>query len=351
MCRAALSVISLLVCLLAGFPAAWAQVGGQGGSVYGHVFCADSQKPARFAIVRLQPARAEANGFGMGFVMATTGSDGSFEMTGVAPGEYYVEATLAGYVQPMRGMRAEDLQQLPQAEQDRITAQMTRVSVPANQAVSAQVTIYRGGVLSGTVAYDDGSFAPGVFIMAIPSDPDLTTGAASPAVVRPHRFGNSNQTDDRGRFRITGLPDGVYTVQAWPRTMLPTFLGNTVSRTRAKRVQIRGGDEHSGLDIQVPVVGLHRVAGVVVAQKDGHALPRTSVSLRIEGDAGDTEISTSAGPDGSFVFPTVPDGRYTANVSGAYDQTTHTSYRGTSAEVEVNGADAPDLLLNLMPNQ
>ncbi len=350
MFQAVRCALLLFVFSVAGMVPALPQAEPAMGTVYGHVFCADTQKPARFATVHLQPAKTEAGSFGMGFIMATTGSDGSFEMNGVAPGDYYVEATLAGYVQPMRGLRAEDLQQLPQAEQDRILSQMTRISVPANQSVSAQVTIYRGGVLSGTVTYDDGSLAPGIFIMAIPAPPDISTGAATADVARPRRYGNSNQTDDRGHFRISGLPDGVYTVQAWPRTMLPTFLGNTVSRTRAKRVEIRGGDEHTGLDIQVPVIGLHRVSGVVIAQKDGHPLPRALVSLKISGEATATDITTSTDPEGVFVFPTVPDGRYTATVNGAYDQATHTSYRGSSSEIEVSGADTPDVVLGLMPN-
>ncbi len=334
------------------------------GSVYGHVFCADTQKPARFATVRLIAGAASGDSSSLGRIlgggsMATTTADGSFEITGVSPGEYYVDATLNGYVQPMRGIRMDDLALLSTGDQEKLLGQVTHVTVLPNQAVTAQVTLYRGGVLSGVVSYDDGSAAPGVFVLAQVAAADASTSGASvaPGTVaqttattgRPRRFSNSAQTDDRGQFRISGLPDGVYTVEAWPRTLFPIFLGNTVQRSAAKKVEVRGGDEHTGLDVQVPVAGLHRVTGSVVAHRDGHGLPRASVELRLADESSGPGLNALTAADGSFAFNAVPDGKYMASVSGYSDRGASgaSQYSGASVAVEVSGGDAGAVMISL----
>src|ERR1700759_5561508 len=96
---------------------------------------------------------------------ATTGSDGSFRITGVSPGEYYADVMMPGYIQPMRGMLS-SFESLAPNDRDRITAQLTRVSVAANQSANVQVMIYHGATIGGTVSFDDGAPAAGVTIQA-----------------------------------------------------------------------------------------------------------------------------------------------------------------------------------------
>src|SRR5215470_13056206 len=110
------------------------------GGVTGRVYCADTRKPARFANVRLQAAEGQEGSFGGRGGFATTGSDGSFRITGVSPGEYYIDVMMPGYIQPMRGMLSR-FENLAPEERDRITAQLTRVSVAVNQSTNVQVMI------------------------------------------------------------------------------------------------------------------------------------------------------------------------------------------------------------------
>ena len=75
---------------------AWAQTGSS-GSVTGTVILGDTQHPARFATVLLQPAKPgsvdeedDRYGGGRGFgggMAGRTGLDGTFSIAGVTPGD------------------------------------------------------------------------------------------------------------------------------------------------------------------------------------------------------------------------------------------------------------------------
>jgi hypothetical protein len=336
-----------VVAILAALPAP-AQ-SGDSGTVTGHVYCADTQKPARFANIRLESAETQGGRFGGQFGgrggFATTGSDGSFRMTGVSAGDYYVDVMMPGYIQPLRGL-LRDLQNLTPADRDRIASQLTRVSVATNQAANVQVMIYRGATIGGTVSFDDGAPAAGVTIQAFVL-PSNTPGTQMTSTQQPS-FAGSAQTDDRGQFRVTGLADGTYIVSAAPRSIFPIYYGNTIERSNAKKLEVHAGDEVPGTDIQIPAAGMHRVSGVVVSQQDGHALSRASVQLRLHsGDTG--TISATTATDGSFTFNAVPDGKFTVQVSNAYDPATQITYTSSGLALEVNGTDVSDLTVNATP--
>jgi hypothetical protein len=320
------------------------------GSVIGHVYCADTQKPARFANVRLQTVDEQegqfAGRFGGRGGFATTGSDGSFRITGVSPGDYYADIMMPGYIQPFRGL-IRNLDNLSQAERDHITAQLTRVSVAASQSANVQVMIYRGATISGTVSFDDSAPAAGVALQAFVLPSNSSTQAASGT--QQQSFAGFAQTDDRGQFRLTGLADGTYIVFAAPRSIFPIYYGNTIERSHAKKLDVHAGDELPGVDIQVPAAGMHSVSGVVVSKQDGHALSRASVQLRLSsGDTG--TISATTAPDGTFTFNAVPDGKFTVQISNAYDPTTRTGYTSSGQALEVDGTDVSGLVVNAAPS-
>jgi hypothetical protein len=316
------------------------------GAVTGRVYCADTQKPARFANVRLQPVEGQEGSFGGRGGFATTGSDGSFRITGVSPGEYYIDLMMPGYIQPMRGMLS-SFENLAPEERDRITAQLTRVSVAVNQSANVQVMIYRGATIGGTVSFDDGAPAAGVSIQALLLPPGTGAKTASGS---QQSFAGFARTDDRGQFRLTGLGDGTYIVLAAPRSIFPIYYGNTIERSHAKKLDVHAGDEVPGADIQIPAAGMHSVSGVVVSEQDGHALARASVQLRLSsGDTG--TISATTASDGTFKFNAVPDGKFTVQLLNAYDSTTRTDYASPGQALEVDGNDVSDLVVNAEPRK
>jgi hypothetical protein len=240
-----------------------------------------------------------------------------------------------------------DLQNLTPADRDRISAQLTRVNVAANQAANVQVMIYRGATISGTVSFDDGTPAAGVSIQAFVLATN-STGTQTASATQQQSFAGFAQTDDRGQFRVTGLADGTYVVFAAPHSIFPVYYGNTIERSKAKKLDVHAGDEVPGTDIQVPAGGMHSVSGVVVSQQDGHALPRASVQLKLSsGDTG--TISATTGSDGTFTFSAVPDGKFTVELSNAYDPSTRVGYTSAGQPLEVNGTDVSDLVVNAAP--
>ena len=94
-------------------------------------------------------------------------------------------------------------------------------------------------------------------------------------------------SDDRGVYRIFGLPAGDYIVAAQPRIAgmpgaeVRTMVRGVVSERgvvlaqvfhpaasevgRASRVSVRAGEERSGIDIQLQYVALAAVSGLVPA--------------------------------------------------------------------------------------
>jgi hypothetical protein len=238
------------------------------------------------------------------------------------------------------------LESLAPEDRDRITAQLTRVSVAANQSANVQVMIYRGATIGGTVSFDDGAPAAGVPIQALLLPPN--TSAKVAGSTQQQSFAGFARTDDRGQFRVTGLGDGTYIVFAAPRSIFPIYYGNTIERSHAKRLDVHAGDEVPGADIQIPAAGMHSVSGVVVSQQDSHTLSRASVQLRLSsGDTG--TISATTASDGAFKFNAVPDGKFTVQLLNAYDPATRTGYTSSGQALEVDGTDVSNLVVNAAP--
>ncbi len=289
------------------------------GSVQGRVYCADTQRPARFVHLRLQPIGGSGERGGRGG-FANTGADGSFRISGVAPGEYYVEVSMPGYLDPLRGLR--DGPELSPAVRDQLNGLVTRVSVAAGQSVTASVTIFRGGTIEGRVSYDDGGPAAGVSVQAFDASTSSTGTLGSAAYAT---------TDDRGEFRLTGLGDGTYTFYAAPRAVFPVYFGNTIDRGHARKIEIHAAAEVGGADIEIPAVAMHRVAGVLLGE-DGHAVAHTPLQMRLSSGE-TTSITAISGTDGAFTFPAVPDGSFVVQAAG-----------GQQAVI-VAGSDLTDLVL------
>jgi hypothetical protein len=316
------------------------------GTVTGQVFCSDTQKPARFATVNLSPAIGTENpGNNSGRRSSdVTKADGTFVLKSVPPGVYDLQVTLPGYIQPLRQLNLEVYSD-PEA-QKRWLAMLTHVTVQAGQTSSAIVTAYRGADLTGTVLYDDGSPAAGVYVMSFLAETPpgtSTTKASGATAIRP--LGVISSTDDRGHFYLSGLAQGTYTVDAFPRggSIFPVYLGNTIDRSQAELVTVQPGEVRPDLELQIDITNLHHVRGVLVTS-DNHPIPGAGVSLILpKGGTDMLRAVTSA--DGSFSFNDVPDGKFTVSSGSISDPETRVTYRGASAQITVSGTDVADVVL------
>jgi hypothetical protein len=153
-----------------------------------------------------------------------------------------------------------------------------------------------------------------------------TTGAtnkpplnAEPNIVRIIG-GQNRMTDDRGYFRITSIPAGVYRVVAVPAVEgfdwsgLSIYSGNTYHRDAAKTYELRAGEEIGEIEIEVPL-DLYKVAGNAMSS-DGRSPNVGTVTLT---QSSDTSMHTVTHllRDGSFAFTGVPPGTYKLTLSAA----------------------------------
>jgi hypothetical protein len=303
-----------------------------GGTVTGHVYCADTQRPARFAdveLLRQSDVSSQTQNRGPMYQSvgrARTALDGSFAITGVQSGDYYVAATMTGYISPMAVSR---MTQSP-------IAGVPFTHVEGDRSADVVISMTRGAVVTGHVAYDDGSAVPGVTVRLRPVASTSATAFGGPGGFGGGIFGGDlgfGQTDDRGVFRVVGLPVGSYNVVSTvetestgkgqpgrggfrgPAPTLSVYAPAAMRKSDARVVEIHGGETVEGADIQVALAGLHSVQGSVESKADGHMLNGGTVSIA---DAADASLTRTAGidSDGTFRVEYLPAGNYTLTVRG-----------------------------------
>jgi hypothetical protein len=313
-----------------------------GTTVSGHVYCGDTNAPARKASVILQPAdQIDAIRPGEDQHISSRGEttqtllDGSFTISHVEPGVYYVIATQQGYVSPLTsvyvppaGLPASDPLK---PKKPAMTA--PRVVVQSNLPVSVNVSIERGAAVSGIILYDDGSPAVGVLVSILVRAKDGWTELPSSPVAGQSY---SDGTDDQGRYRISGLPEGNYllevklslsgmyykvgeygtSVGTWPIYSL-AFYGNGSSRRKdGTPIKVKAGEEVGGQDIDIPLTKLHTIRGSIFAAHDGHILNGGKLSLLYTDDRSEAGRTSVSKDDNTFTFAFVPEGDYILRAEG-----------------------------------
>lgn len=314
------------------------------GTVTGHVYCADTNAPARGAQVQLESVKgAEHRLAGHGQAtsdmpfggIVQTALDGGFVIPNVPPGSYYVVAKAAGYLSPRAGAKdIDDAEPPPPAGQPPLV--MPRVDVQADQAAAIDVRLERGAAVSGTIRFDDGSPASGMHVAVVRKTKDKSGSSNSTDIGIP---GNES-TDDLGHYRISGLRDGEYIVETMlahldlvpgatdalglsgvMRSVLIIYSGDATRKSDAVLFKLGGGEERTGEDVTIPLSKLHAISGVVTAARDGHPINSGNLEIMVPGDD-DPMVVAQIGKDGAFHLEGVPEGAYLLRVNNARDTKT-----------------------------
>ena len=358
------------------------QRGGPTGQVSGTVIASDTQQPARFAQVTLVSTAAATNtddqgafrGFG-GVSGARTEVDGTFLASSVAPGDYYVVASAPGYI-PERSI----LQAGVNAGTDpgALLAQIPVVHVVADATSNVTVTMQRGGTISGRLLWEDGSPAAGLTVQAVSSDTNVAMPAALTAIQTPG-LQTSATTDDRGGFRVSGLPSGNYVVmtviqnrgfggpqRGGPGSPIRVYGSGYFHKADAKPINVRAGDERSDLRMVIDLHALRTVTGHATASSPGLNVASGRVNLTDPNDPS-LQMQGSIDANGQFTVKYVPPGTYTLQVSGASTAaagqngnrgrnagssgTTAVTFQTLSQAVTVGDADLSGVALTLTASQ
>ncbi|MES2392087.1 MAG: carboxypeptidase-like regulatory domain-containing protein [Acidobacteriota bacterium] len=310
-------------------------------TVTGHIYCADTNAPARTAQVQLESVKdaeqrskaySHSSGDSPTGGIVQTALDGSFVIPKVPPGSYYVVATAAGYLSPRADAKdIDNAEPPPPAGQPPLV--LPRVDVQADQAVAIDIRLERGAAVSGVIRFDDGSPASGMHVGIVRRSKDKKSGTNSADI----GIQGNEITDDLGRYRIGGLRDGEYIVDtalvhldlvpgaargdglsSLMRSSLMIYSGDATRKSDAVPFKLGVGEERTGEDITIPLSKLHSIGGVVTAARDGHAINGGNLNLTTS-DGNETIGIAEIANDGSFHLESVPEGTYTLRIHNARD--------------------------------
>lgn len=297
-------------------------------------------------------ARVILSGQGMDMPRTViTADDGSFAFDRVAPGRVTVGAAKDGYVSMNYGSA-------------RTGRPGAGIQIIERQSVRLTLRLPRGAVLTGTVSDIDGLPSPGIAVTALTR---RYVGQQGEARYVPAGAPASALTDDRGVYRIYGLPAGEYIVAAQSQgrqvglatevrtlsrgvvsdrslIMAQVFYPGATDVARASRVTLRAGEERSGIDLVLQYVPLAAVSGVVTMPA-GSEPPIVTLQPSNDGVPGAQGRSTRADAEGRFTLAGIAPGEYTmfaiANATPGWFF--------ASGGVTVDGEDLTNVVLSMVP--
>jgi hypothetical protein len=308
-----------------------ARAGASGtGAITGRVISEDG-RPLADAVIFLNRAFARVPGPPL---TATTDAEGRFRVSGLEAGLYMANAMLPGFT-------------VPDAATSEGEMNYYRIGDSIN------LTLVKGGVITGTVR--DANGEPVVAVAVRAARVRDTMGRAQGP--RSTGFYPERMTDDRGVYRIYGLPAGTYMVSAGGsnRMMLTnayegdvqTFFPSS-TRDTAAEVAVRSGEETAGIDIRYRGERGHTISGKVSGFIDTKTPSPASVLLRLL-PGGGYEGATFAmmGSKPGFSFNGVSDGEYevAAQQWGGINQSAVSLPR----RITIKGADVTGIELVLSP--
>lgn len=229
---------------------------------------------------------------------------------------------------------------------------------PGERINDLSFKILRGGVITGTVRDPNGQPQSNLRIQVLENRPMNGELIWSPVPIG----NNSGQTDDRGMYRVFGLPPGTYLVgvggtplstaarltsdaevqwalqqaQAASRAMsatpgaaaqgappevgptvgyAPLYFPGTTDPSAATTLTLGPGEERTGIDITMQFVPTARVQGLITGA-DGQPAQNVRLMLALQGRANwvtsfEGQPGSNSDPNGRFMFQAVRPGQYT----------------------------------------
>ena len=252
-----------------------------------------------------------------------TDGDGRYLVGGLAEGRYSVSALLKAFVVA------------DSSSNHRLTRTVSLDEGEARGEID--FALIRGGVITGKVVDDEGAPLVARYVQLYIVDGQ---GRKQPY---EDLIYETAVTDDRGVYRIYGLPPGRYVVSAggegWgggPKFRL-TYHPDTTDEKQARVIEIKEGSEVTDVDIRLGSARkTYEAAGRVVDKETGKPVPRIHVSCSSKPDKdkynSDYVTTTLADGQGAFKCSGLPPGRYRAVIM---DHLSDSDYTGYVSEFEI----------------
>jgi len=284
------------------------------GSISGHVLIDNK------AAANVEVAAYDSEGVNRRIpaAQARTDSEGYYHLTGLTASNYQVASFTPSMVAAENGTQSAS--NLPY-----FAVSKNVLLAPGEDVTEIDLKLARGGVITGRIT--DADDKP---IVEERVSIQFVSENGQPAPRFPAQFGSLSLTDDRGIYRIYGLPSGRYRVSVGQPAAgivtsdtgfyVLTYYPDATDLTRASLIDVIAGAEVSNIDIKIKRRAETRsIAGRVVDAENGLPLSGVRVGLQIVRDQGQGYATSTSGTttaDGAFTISGVSTGRY-----GVYLQT------------------------------
>ncbi len=226
-----------------------------------------------------------------------TDEDGRYEASGLAAGEYRVNARANGYVPTAYGQRLTAEDSAPVEIQQGRTVSGIDLRLQRSATVHGRIFDVRGNGLAGVE----------IELLAERYRPGGTTLA-------PVAFA---QTEDLGAYRVRELAPGRYYVRAYApgsastgegkRIYASTYLPGTIERDQAQPIALSAGQELFGADMTLATIEPVTLTGILI-DPEHQSFEHTTVVLRSATQR--SAQATKVAANGGFRLPDVIPGKY-----------------------------------------
>ena len=265
-------------------------------------------------------------------LMATTDHEGKFKLTGLQRVSYSITASMPSYMNPPR--RSDE-------------------SGTYEVGDSVTLVLVKGGVITGKVVTPDGEPVVAIAVRA------EMTRDANGRPINSSSMVQETPTDDRGIYRIYGLPAGTYIVMVGGGTNdyswtginafdnnVPTYAPSS-TRDDAAEINLRAGEEITDVDIRYRGEPGRSISGTIsgpVREHTGFNVILTSIG---EGGVQRNQSIYQDTNNREFVMTGIPDGDYYLTA-----QTMHQSGDQAVSDsklIKLRGADVTGIELVTQP--
>ena len=277
---------------------------------------------------------------------AMTDVQGYYLISGLSPGQYQIWTLTPGMIGDP-GTAANYYSPYPGTTKN--------IILGANEDVQGvDLKLIRGAVITGRVTNADNKpvISEHVSLQLLDGRGNVRMGAIN----SPND--EMSQTDDRGIYRIFGLPPGLYRVsvgydpadgmrrgQRYSRTFYP----DTGDQSKATIIELKEAEVVTNIDIKVEAaLPTYVVSGRVVDKESGLPIPKAGVSFVLVSKDGARNPSFGIPADdrGEFNFGGISPGRYTAAPTS---QIYGGNFYGEPVAFEIVDRDVTGLELKAIP--
>ena len=274
-------------------------------------------------LIRIEESSQQATG-----QRAVTDDQGNYRITNVGPGKYVLTVAAPGLI-PALGA----------------DGNKTFLISKSEAVENVDFALARGGVITGRVTDSDGRPLIEELISVLPVD----FGNGSFRYISPP----NTRTDDRGIYRLFGVPPGKYRIAAGQESNFGSRGGGygqvfhpaAEEASQATIIEVSEGTEATDVDITLPELTANYSAyGRIIDGDTGQPVANVSYGVRKFLNEGST-ISLSTGAvsnkDGEFKFDNLPPGKYEAYV----DAPPGSDWRSEYQRFEVINQDVTGLIV------